>query len=301
MSCTTCPLVDSSLIPNPHLLPATFTPDFSELKKPVALTKPSFQPLLSEDRPTTELSTHTPPKFTAPPTPRKKTHVGKASPYKLRYQETSNGSFLFSGRLYQIQYLGQGSFSTVYTIVQNPSRLVPTVDNSDIVIKVYNGIRTEFNQSTLNGYLKSALKNYRQVMSLGLPVATIYNTETALSDLAIIQKRIDANVNPTNPVEMDQVKRFFDLSITSTVLMDLQPANLKVDNGTVVLIDFVEASDDHTIVTMIHLAIKAWIRLCTGNGWNRVQTKQFLHELSSKFENANPYFNAKWLQDLLDD
>lgn len=291
--------VDSSNLPKPHFSSPALKPNYNDFKKPVALPTPTFGPIFSEEKLSSTAMAQTPPKRTPPPTPRKKTPVGKESPYERKYQEASRGHFSFGGRLYQIQHLGQGSFSTVYTVVKNPSRLVPTVDNSELVIKMYNGIRTGFHPRALSGYLESALANYKQVMALGLPVAKIYNAETASTDLAIVQKRIDANVNLRNPTEMTQVQRFFDLSIKSGVLMDLQPANLKVENGTVVLIDFVEEMEDHNIVTMVNLAIKAWIDLCKESGFSREQTEAFLRELSSGFEEANPYFNAKWLQDLL--
>lgn len=279
--------VESARLPNPLSLP---TPEFK-------IPLPVFSGDFSRTPVPGSLFTLTP---TSPPTPRRKTPQAQESPFERQYQQACNGSFTFQNRTYQIREFGRGSFSTIYTLTGNEPQLFAKTDNSQLVIKVYNGIRMKgFNHRAMIGYLSSAIENYTQVTSLNLAVATIHNSTTALSDLAIIQEKVDADIDLNSSEQMAQVKRFFSLSVQTGVLMDLQPANLKVKNGTVVLIDFVEELDDHNISTMINLALKAWVQLFKDSGLTRGQAETHLHQLTEDFEKANPYFSTKWLQDLL--
>ncbi len=290
--------VERAALPNP-LFSLSPTPAVG-IPRPVFLPTPEFKVPFGVVPSSSTSSTPGSIRPTPPPIPRKKTPQGQESPFERQYQQTSKGSFTFQNLTYLIREFGRGSFSTVYTLTENQSPLFANIDNSQLVIKVYNGIRMRgFNQGAMSGYLASALENYTQVTRLSLPVATIHNSATALSDLAIIQEKVDADVDLNSPAQMGQVKHFFALSIQNGVLMDLQPGNLKVKNGTVVLIDFIEELADHNISTMINLALKAWVQLFKDSGLTREQAETHLHQLTEGFETNNPSFNAKWRQDLL--
>lgn len=271
--------VASSTLPKPVFPPAP------EFKFPMSVFADNF-------------SNPTPKKQTPPPTPRKKT-PGPESPFETQYKQTSAGSFNYHNSVYQVKELGAGSFSTVYILREHPNQICPGVDNSEIVIKVYHGIKMGFDSRRLNKYLDSALTNYKQVIDLQLPVATIYNAETARSDRAIIQEKVDADIDISNPAHMSQVKKFLDTSLESGILMDLQPANLKVRNGVVVLIDFLEELKDHNILTTFNLAMKAWVELFKEKGQSPEQIKAHIDQLTKGFDKLNPYFSDEWRKGLL--
>ncbi len=240
----------------------------------------------------------TPTRRAPPPTPQKKTS-SPVSPFQIQHQQTEAGTFSFHGMTYQISKLGQGSFATAYVLKNNAPQIQSGVDNSNLVVKIFHGINSGFHPRALRSYLTSSIQNYAQVTSLNLPVATIYNAETALSDLAIIQEKVDADIDLNNPAHMAQVKHFLDTSIQSGVLMDLQPSNFKVRGDTVVLIDFIEELNEHNISTMVTLAMKAFVRLCKGKGLTPKQIDAHVEQLTAGFEEREPYFNADWRKDLL--
>jgi hypothetical protein len=200
--------------------------------------------------------------YTPPPAPSKKQRpMAAVSVFKKQYDALCNGSFK-----YDVAYLAKGSYSSVYTLEGNEDLIIPGVNNSTLVLKAFHGEKSGFAERLLRGYLHDAIENYRAVVAAGLPVARIYNADTAEQDGYIIQQKVVGKVNPMNAQQMLQVRPFFEISINRGLVMDLMPQNFAFENGQVLLFDFVEDLDldfDETVEDGIKIfhkkAIETWL------------------------------------------
>lgn len=240
---------------------------------------------------------------TPPPlTPKaRRSSAMRESPYEQQHLQLKDGLFHYQGRVFQVSYFAKGTFSNVYIFNQQTPSIIPSVgDNSTLVLKAFHGeVDTGFLEGILKIYLQNSLDNYRAVQGLGLPVATIYNLDSAIGDRVIIQSKIPHPINFSDASQMAQVQNFFGLSIESGVPMDLQPANLRVDDkGTVVLIDFVE-DEDLILLPAITLACSAWCKVFKESGLTKDQARTQLEQITADFFNKHPDFNTAWLERIL--
>ncbi|HEX4840132.1 MAG TPA: hypothetical protein VFU89_06790 [Rhabdochlamydiaceae bacterium] len=184
-----------------------------------------------------------------PPTPHKKARKETPSHFRSQYTALENGSFNMNGRAIQTTYLAEGSYSSVYTLEKTATQIIPGVNNGDLVIKAFNGKKAPFHDATLKQYLQNTINSYLAIQDLNttqekkLHVAEIYNIDTAVKDGYIIQRKVSGQVDILNPAHRQQIGQFFEASIRHSILMDLLPKNFGVDNGQVVLFDFVEDPD----------------------------------------------------------
>lgn len=207
--------------------------------------------------------------------PRKRTKSeSSAAFFKKQHEALCNDTFK-----YNVTYLDQGSYSNVYTLEGNEDPIIPGVNNADLVLKAFHGEKSGFNENMLRKYLRNSITNYRAVIAAGLPVAKIYNVDTAEQDGYIIQQRISEQIDPQDAQQTLQVRRFFDTSIKKDLVMDLQPDNFALENGSVLLIDFVEEPDE------IHLshkqAIKTWLSWHQEDGVTQDDAANLVNELTA--------------------
>lgn len=167
------------------------------------------------------------------------------SPFETQNNALTLNQFkLADQRECKVSYLAKGTFSNVYTLEDNQNPIISGIDNSALVLKAFHGENTGFNEHKLRGYLVNIIDNYNHCKSLGLPVAEIYNADTAVQHGYILQQRVDGKMDPLNESHRVQVQQFFNASVSEKLVMDLLPDNFKVLNGKVVLIDFVEDSEE---------------------------------------------------------
>ncbi len=116
------------------------------------------------------------------------------------------------------------------------------------------------------------------------------NVDTAKQDGTRSNKNL-WQIDPKNAQQMLQVRRFFDISVGQGLFMDLTPENFALENGQVVLIDFVEDPDDE--IELFHKkAIETWLKSYQQAGGEQAQAAAFLNGLS-----ANQY--QDYVQQLL--
>ena len=213
---------------------------------------------------------------TPPPTPSKKQRTGNpVSVFKKQHEALTNNTFK-----YDVTYLAKGSYSNVYTLETTPVQVIPGVDNSTLVLKAFHGEKSGFGERSLRGYLHNEIENYRAVIAAGLPVAQIYNVDTAKQDGYIIQQKISGKIDLMNGQQMLQVRRFFEISVGQGLIMDLMPQNFALENGQVVLFDFVEDPEDG-IDIFNKKAIETWLDYYQKAGGTEAQAAAFLNGLSA--------------------
>jgi hypothetical protein len=206
-----------------------------------------------------------------PPTPTKiKSEIN--SPFLKQHQQLMCGTFK-----YQTTYLAKGTFVNVYTLQNELKQIVLEVSNGELVLKAFHGEVSGFAPSTLAAYLKSIVKNFQNIKSLGLPVAEIYNANSAETDRYIIQRKVPDAINGLDSQQLVQVREYFIHSISSRIAinssqpemsqripMDLQPQNFRAQNGQLFLIDFLEQyelQEFDEADTFNGIALRAWARL----------------------------------------
>lgn len=268
---------------------ALFKPEFAVTQSTGALSPSRFispkmphNQLISPQINTWGLSQETDP--TPPPaTPMKKKTASshrlaapvQVSPFQVNQELLSSGKFKIE---VNVNAIDSGSYSTVYEISNWPG----------VVLKAFHGRKMSFDEAHLTGLLIQMGLNYKEIVTLDLPVATVHNLDKLVTEKYVLQERIPHALDRTNQLQMAQVQKFFAASITHDVMMDLQPQNFRVrDNGTVVLIDFVEEADDVSV--FIIKACKEWIEACS----TREEAEKLL-----AFLTANHY-DQTWINEVL--
>ncbi|MBP7075020.1 MAG: hypothetical protein KBA81_06510 [Rhabdochlamydiaceae bacterium] len=267
-------------IPKPFFLPK---PVFGKLERDVT-------PLIAPKIPTPTLSgeRRSDFKWVTPPTPKKATPLNRKSDFEKLHDLLRTGGFRYQGKPVK-ETIGKGTYCTVYGFG----------DDSNLVLKAFHGKKTGFNKNVLMECIKTAAQNYDDVRNkLGLPVAVIHNIETISTDLFVIQERMSVDIDPLNPDQMKQINQFFVKSIENDIVIDLQPGNLKLKDGIVVLIDFIE-DPDHTVESMIPFICKAWYGHFRKSGLSKEQALDLLTQLTDGASNTYPYVNREWLEKII--
>ncbi len=200
------------------------------------------------------------PKKAPPPAPSKKSRSALVSRFREQYTNLGNNEFKMHGQPIQVTYLAEGTYSSVYTLEKNTTPIILGVDNSTLVLKAFHGKNAKFHDLSMAHTLQNAIDNYNAIVALELPVARIYNASTAVQDGYILQQKVSEKIDPLNPDHVKQVRTFFEASVRQRVVMDLLPQNFAVENGMVVLIDFVEEPEDG-IDIFNKKACELWIKL----------------------------------------
>lgn len=217
-----------------------------------------------------------------PPKPVKRARAGSViSVFQKQHEALQANTFK-----YKVTYLGKGSYSIAWTLEGNEDPIVPGVDNSDLVLKAFHGETSGFGEKKLRTYLRNEIENYRAAKAARLPVAEIYNADTAEQDGYIIQRKVKGKVDPLNADQRLQVSRFFDASFKKRIRMDIQLQNFCFENGQVILIDFIEDREDDEEDIEIDLFNKkvieeSWIRAYQKADITKDQAADFLNELSA--------------------
>jgi hypothetical protein len=214
-----------------------------------------------------------------PPTPVKKARAGSFTSLVVSLFKKLHETLITNTFKYKVTYLAKGSYSNVYTLENNEDPIIPGVNNSDLVLKAFHGEKSGFNEKTLSTCLRNEIENYRAVSAAGLPVAMIYNADTAEQDGYIIQEKISGKIDPLNAQHMLQVRRFFDISVKENLLMDLLAQNLALKNEEVILFDFVEEPDEGFLFHK--QAIQTWLKAYREAGGAKDKAAAFLNGLSA--------------------
>lgn len=179
----------------------------------------------------------------------------------------------------------QGSYMRVYTI-RAENQVVKGVSNDALVIKIYHGVKNSgFDESVNRAYLQNSMRNYFEAIAKGLAVAPIYNCQTVSADLFILQEKIPHEIDVNNAHQLEQVRKFFQISLMHGLILDLLDTNLRMrEDGTVILIDFVEEPKEGFQIFIRH-AIRSWGQLfASRNEMNRMKTEKFLNDLTKGFD-----------------
>jgi hypothetical protein len=195
---------------------------------------------------------------------------------------------------YKVTYLGKGSYSNAYTLENNADPIIAGVNNSDLVLKAYHGEKSGFLERKLRAFLCNQIKNYYAVIAQDLPVAPIYNADTAEQDGYIIQHKVSGKVDPLDVKQLLQVSRFFDVSVTKCIIMDPQLQNFGLENRVVVLFDFTEDPDDDDELHPFNKKVieDSWLVSYKNTGIAKDQAEIYLNTLT-----ANHY--QEFVQELL--
>lgn len=230
------------------------------------------------------------------PTPAKKivakSRTGIApvvSPFQKQHEALLTNSFK-----YKVTYLAKGSFSNVYTLEDNKDPIIDGINNSELVLKAYHGENSGFSEKKLRAFLRNQIQNFHATVNAGLPVGVIYNAETAEQDGYIIQQKISGKIDPLNVEQLFQVSRFFDVADKQNLPMDLQEQNFALENGRVILIDFIEDPEDEDDLQSFTKTVieTSWLKFYKEAGVEKQQTVDFLNILS-----ANHY--QQFIQELI--
>jgi hypothetical protein len=127
--------------------------------------------------------------------------------------------------------------------------LIPNVSNDQVLVKLYHGKQghkaRRFASELLSGYTKCSIANYKEIQNLGIPVASIYNLETALEECVFIVEKVPYELDLNQDYQLEQVCDLFKKSFENKAPIDLSFNNLRVqENGSVTVVDFVEKSYD---------------------------------------------------------
>lgn len=198
------------------------------------------------------------------------------------------------GQTYHIRsMLGMlGDHSQIYSIV-SPDRLVAEVDNSQILIKIFQKTLFEtMGRQVENELLSNSLRQYDELQQTDLPTCTIYNRRTARNDGYLIVEKLQPLTLPWNGQEpfnekdrplLEQVKNFFHYAFNSpsTLPLDLQTSNFGIKaDGRLALLDFMERDEDEAFA--FHFIARASVRsLSNGN-------REVYEELRSLAKDVNP-------------
>jgi hypothetical protein len=126
--------------------------------------------------------------------------------------------------------------------------IIPGINNDRLLVKIFNKEHTK-NEKKIVALMTNSLKNYNDISKLNLPCSKIHNEATAVEDTKYIVDKIPSRVNIICPDQLQQVRKFFEVTIKNKVICDLSYTNLMVKkefSGTVekktevTLIDFAE-------------------------------------------------------------
>ena len=105
----------------------------------------------------------------------------RQSPYEELFSKVqSSQSLSVQGLTTTLNHSASGTFMNAYSIKADMS-LIPDVPNDQLLLKLYHGQLTKFSPK-LTEYMQNSIANYKAVQKLAVPVATIYNLDTALED-----------------------------------------------------------------------------------------------------------------------
>ncbi len=215
-----------------------------------------------------------------------KSRIGTApvvSPFQKQHEALLANTFK-----YKVTYLAKGSFSNVYTLEGNENPIVAGVDNSELVLKAYHGENSGFAEGKLRAFLRNQIQNYRAAVAAGLPVAKIYNADTAEQDGYIIQQKISGKVDPLDVQQLAQVSRFFDVAVKKELLMDIQAQNFALENNQVILVDFIEDPEDEDELHPFTKKVieESWLNFYKNAGVTKEQAKIYLNYLTANHYQA---------------
>ncbi|MGR3911874.1 MAG: hypothetical protein QRY71_01005 [Candidatus Rhabdochlamydia sp.] len=285
------------------LLPSPLHQDFPKKNKPLLTTSPSedrplfplFKDVLS---PFKELSSLPPlpsparvkprPQFfetgipshsvKPPATPRK--NLAPSSPFSKVLSCAKNAFLMIGGKTVSLTFLDEGSYMNVYQPGDTPL-LVPSLSNQAVVVKLYHGKNTGLSSQQLEKCLTTSLRSYKQTLDYDIPVAKIYNVETALTDCFLIQEKIPHPIQITS--YLLEIFHFFELSLKHNITLDLIPDNFRVkEDGTVVLIDFVEDASEGIELFLEHALYSLCERYLTETKRDKEKAEMLLNLILEK-------------------
>lgn len=221
------------------------------------------------------------------------------NPYNELYRTVRKGELRLNNVPVQVVRCGAGDFMEVFSITAD----VPIwrgIDNQNLVLKMY-GVKSSFKEERLDSFLSSSMNSY--LMLRGLlegKIATIYNFASAKEDHYVLQEKIPHEISVEAENQVQQVREFFITSLTHKVALDLKPDNLRVrEDGTVVLIDFVEDDSDGLRVFIRH-SLRAWARAWKDDRCDREAVAARLESLTAGLVDLglDPTVNAEIIDEL---
>jgi hypothetical protein len=196
----------------------------------------------------------------------------------------------------------KGSFMQAYK-VSGGTPFSPDLSNDTILLKAHHGEKAKWKESVIDRYFSASLTNYLRAEKLGLPVAKIYNSETAAEDRFMVVQFIPNKVDPVDMNQLAQIRAFFDCAVKSSEMLDLHPDNFRVEDETVKLIDFLEkvksatstAAYEPELLPVLNHALGQWIDTWVKAGLKNQEVLNRYNFLTENFTSLNPEF-AEWIK-----
>lgn len=152
----------------------------------------------------------------------------------------------------------KGQHSQVYTI-SGSVQYIPDIDNTAIIVKLFQeSVIQEEGPVRIKGFFSTLLTQYREIKDK-LPVTTIHNAETALTDGFLIAEKVvpfmvpwdkDTDLNTLKTehlLRLREIKKFIDFAVKqkTSIPLDLHRDNFGINKkGELVLLDFMEHEED---------------------------------------------------------
>lgn len=202
-------------------------------------------------------------KFECPRAPKKSCPGRTLNAHGQLFKDAEKGSLLIYGFKYNLTRFGEGTFMKVYKL-QGQSKIQNEVSNDKLLLKLYSRAHISFDEKTLSCYMNNSIENYNAAKKLDLPVSTIYNIQTAITDKFFLVELIPNEADLGNENQLKQIQSLFKVSFEKKLLLDLSFSNLRVrENGTVTLIDFVEEPVKFTDACQLSIFVIQYLKSWT--------------------------------------
>lgn len=154
--------------------------------------------------------------------------------------------------------IGNGDHSNVYQVSGN----LPIFEgyaNEELLVKCYQ--RKLIDKNTIRqieSFVVTALTQYVELLTINFPVAKILNAATIKDDGFFVVENIPYAFNIPDELDLDnlpedhpmtQVKTMFQIAFDQKIGLDLSRDNVRIKaDGTVVLTDFIECSEEFELI-----------------------------------------------------
>ncbi len=170
--------------------------------------------------------------------------------YELLYKnEYLQFETIINGENTTLKCMGTGSVMKAYD-VSAKKQLCSGIENDEILVKLYKltrnkGIVSSSQLNSLRKLMETAIESYKKARDLEIPQAILYNIDSAIDDCYFIVEKIHDELDIKCCEQMAQVKNLFRIYFEKQIVLDLAPANLRVqtkleNKKIVVLVDYME-------------------------------------------------------------
>lgn len=223
----------------------------------------------------------------------KQQKVEAPSPFLEICKKAEEKEIIINNKNVSLESFATGSYLEAYEVTTHDNYLIDNVPNTQLLLKIFLK-KHAYNTTKCQTYIKTAIGNYTRALNLGLPCAKIYTSET---DMFYLVEKIPNKIVLTKKEQLNQIRKFFEVSHKNGYLCDLSYDNLRVrEDGTVVLIDFVEKNFDYNDQSKFRIFaiqfLKSWAKQVQDNGKDRHTATYLLLDLTAGLGIEEAWINA---------